>query len=205
MRVQIGIEGVKLAQARLAAIEKSIDPILRGSLNTTVRWARRGIFAKELRKVFPQRSWLNKKLKLKLAGTRRLNARIIPSSSGVEVRTRRGWGYREVSRTRGRIYVPDIDGGPKLAAGFVNPASRKKEPLSTRSARARNLKKPPKHGQRKSYRYDYHQPRPALGPSVAYYFKRLSNVRRVRMINSYAQQDFEKRVREAELKAAAKR
>ncbi|AYF88628.1 hypothetical protein D6Z43_16265 [Pseudomonas sp. DY-1] len=205
MRVQIGLEGVKLAKARLDAVGKSVDPILRGTLNTTVRWARRGIYLKELRSVFPQRSWLNKKLKIKLAGTRRLNARIIPSGSGIEVRSRRGWGYRELSGTRARIYVPDVDGGRKLAAGFVNPGSKKKEPLSTRSERARNLKKPPKHDQRKTYRYGYHSPQPALGPSVAYYFKRLTTLKRVRMINTYAQQDFEKRVRQAEQKAIAKR
>ncbi|WP_263147999.1 hypothetical protein [Pseudomonas sp. RIT-PI-AD] len=186
-----------MARARLQAIGKSLDPVLRGSLNTTARRARKEIFVPALAPLF-KRSWLNKRLVIKLAGTRRLNARIIPSSSGVPVLDRQGWRFIPLALTRARITVPGLGGSAKTAAGFVNPAGAKQQPLATRSEKARNPKRPK--GGPTTYRYEWAL-RAALSPSVAYYFGQVANNRAAALIGSMLQQELERRLREAEAKA----
>lgn len=200
MRVGITIQGEKLAKARLAAIGRELEPDLRGAMNTTIRWARRDEYIKELRKLFPDRGFLMQRMKVKLAGTRRMNARLIPSSSAVYVAERDGWSWRAVPghRNRARIFVPDLM-GQKLAAGFVNARSQNRAPLSTRSSKARVLKKPPKVAG-SHYLYPTGLG-PAMGPSVAYYFKRLSTQQRIRRINARLQNELERRVRRREAAA----
>ncbi|WP_236247414.1 hypothetical protein [Pseudomonas tohonis] len=200
MRVSVTIQGEKLAKARLAAIGRELEPDLRGAMNTTIRWARRDVYIKELRKLFPDRGFLMQRMKVKLAGTRRLNARLIPSSSSVYVADREGWSWRAVPghRNRARIYVPDLM-GHKLAAGFVNGQSQSRTPLATRSSRERVLKKPARVA---GSHYVYPTGLgPAMGPSVAYYFKRLSTLQRIRRINARLQNELERRVRRRELAA----
>ncbi|MDU4255578.1 hypothetical protein [Pseudomonas sp.] len=190
MKVRVQMVGVEQARRRLAEIGRSVEPDLRGGLNSAVRRGRKELYLPDLLRLFPSSRMLNRAMALKLAGTRRLNARIIPSSSGVRVRDRKGWqrGMGTTSGpTRSQIYVPDLT-GRKLAAGFVNPEGRQKSPLATHSRRGG--------GSGRSYRYGRSEvPVDALGPSVAYYFRRLSNVQRVRLIGAIAQQEFERRVR----------
>ncbi|WP_280377997.1 hypothetical protein [Pseudomonas sp. BN515] len=149
---------------------------------------------KDLVSLFPNRSWLNQKMKVKLAGTRRLNARIIPSGAGVYVDERKGWSWQHVpnSKTRGRLFVPDF-GGRKVAAGFVNPESAGRLPLRSRRSKTATRKD----GSSKTYTDVLKAPERAVGPSLAYYFKQLTTVQRIRLINALLQQEFERRVRAA--------
>jgi hypothetical protein len=163
-------------------------------LNTSARSARKGLYVKDLVSLFPNRSWLNQKMKVKLAGTRRLNARIIPSGAGNNVDERKGWGWEPVpnSKTRARLFVPDF-GGRKIAAGFLNPSSYMPGPLRTRRSKTASRKD----GTTKTYTDVLATPERAIGPSVAYYFKKLTTPQRIRMINAMLQQEFERRVRAA--------
>ncbi|CDF82647.1 hypothetical protein PKB_1282 [Pseudomonas knackmussii B13] len=189
--------GVELARAQLAEIGREVEPDLRLALNTTVRRGRKELYVPALLRFFPSRRFLNRSMVIKLAGTRRLNARIIPSSSGVPVKDRKGWSFgggRSGIPTRKQIFVPDIN-GTKLAAGFVNPRGAKQAPLATHSSKARVLKKPPR-TPGSHYRYSWGgKPYDALGPSVAYYFKRITTAQAVRVVNAMAQQEFVRRVR----------
>lgn len=194
MRMQVTMAGTELARARLAEIGREVEPDLRLALNGTARWGRKELYVPDLLRFFGSRRFLNKAMVIKLAGTRRLNARIIPSSSGVVVKERKGWRWAGAQApTRAQIFVPDI-GGMKLAAGFVNPHGKRKAPLATYSSKARVLKKPSRVSATR-YRYTWGgRAYDALGPSVAYYFKRLTGPARVRMINARLQQEFERRV-----------
>ncbi len=192
------LQGEEMARARMDAIGKAVEPVLRGALNTTARRARKEIFVPALSPLFRKRSWLNKRLTIKLAGTRRLNARIVPSGAGVPVMDRPGWRFIPLSATRARITVPGLGGSTKVAAGFVNPSGAKQRPLATRSEKARNLKRPK--GGPATYRYEWGL-KPAYGPSIAFYFRQVADSRAVTLIGSMLQEEFERRLREAEAKA----
>jgi hypothetical protein len=128
---------------------------------------------------------------IKRANTRRLNARVIPSSSGVEVTSYKSWSFEVIDATRARIFVIGPK-GRKMAAGFVNPSSRSKFPLATRSQRARTSRKFAP--QITSYRYNWGLSE-ALGPSIAFWFKQLTTSNSIRWVNTFLQQEFERRIR----------
>ncbi|MNR45980.1 hypothetical protein D3C85_1648890 [compost metagenome] len=68
-------------------------------------------------------------------------------------------------------------------------------PLSTRSEKARNLKRPGKtrNPQITSYRYE-HALQEAMAPSVAHWFKRMTDGKTIMWINSFMQREFERRI-----------
>lgn len=185
MQVSIKISGLEMAQARLAEVNRKVDPVLRGALNTTANKARTVRYVNPLRgslmPVFSRRA-----LRVKRARGTLTNARIIPSSSGVPVTRYLGWGYSKISATRARIWVKGPN-GHKVAAGFVNPSSFSRMPWSTR-IKVR--------GAPKGFLS------PALGPSVAYWFKQLTDNQTIRWTNIFLQQEFEKRIRQEVAKGA---
>jgi hypothetical protein len=195
MRINLKVQGVEMAKARLAEVGRKIDPVIRGTLNTTATNARADRYVRPMMGSFGKRAWLNQAIKVKRAGAKRKDARLIPSSSGVPVTRMKRWGFDPISPTRARIWVAG-PGGRKVAAGFVNPASDGKKPLSTRSEKARNLKRPDKarNPQITSYRYE-HALREAMAPSVAYWFKLMTDGKAIMWINAFMQQEFERRIR----------
>ena len=181
--MSLRLSGVEQAVRRLNDVGAKVEPVMRGALNTTATQGRTQRYVRPMsRTIKPQR--LRAALKVKRANSRRLNARIIPSSSGVLVVNYRNWGFDVLSPTRARIWVTGPN-GRKVAAGFVNPSSAHKLPLSTRSVRAKGAKT-----------YNYQRAlQLAQGPSVAYWFKQLSGGQTIRWINAFLQQEFEKRIR----------
>ncbi|WP_325435167.1 hypothetical protein [Pseudomonas nitroreducens] len=181
----VRLVGQERARALLAAQRRSVDPVIRGTLNTTATAARRERYVKQLMGTFGRRQFLNDRMKIKRANSRRLNARVIPSSSGVEVLSYRQWGSDRIDATRAVVWVRAPD-GRKVAAGFVNPSSKRQLPWATRSA---------KKGRSNAYRSEWGKRRVAMGPSVAYWFRRLSGGETIRWTSAFMQQEFERRMR----------
>lgn len=178
MQVSVKVTGLELAKARLAEVGRKVDPVLRGALNTTATKARTTRYVNPMRGALPT-GFSRRAMRLKRARGTLTNARIIPSSSGVPVTRYLGWGYSKISATRARIWVRGPN-GHKVAAGFVNPSSFSRMPWSTR-IKVR--------GAPKGFLS------PALGPSVAYWFKQLTDSQTIRWTNTFLQQEFELRIR----------
>lgn len=183
MQVGIRVVGLEQARARLEAAGRKVEPVLRGALNTAATKGRSERYVKPLGKSIAGPR-VRKAMRIKRANSRRLESRIIPSSSGVLVVNYRTWGYEQLSATRARIWVRGPN-GRKVAAGFVNPASVNRLPLSTRSSKTRGAKV-----------YAYRRAlQLAQGPSTAYWFKQLTNTRTIAWVNAYLQQEFARRLR----------
>ena len=84
MRLAVSLQGEQQAQARLEGIKGGFERVLRGALNTTATEARKTLYVQPLAVAFKAGS-VRKRLVIKRARSRRLNARIIPSSSGVRL------------------------------------------------------------------------------------------------------------------------
>lgn len=192
MNVTIQVMGLKQAQRQLEGMGKKVDPVLRGALNSTAAKSRTERYIKPMGKLFKTsvlgsrlgNADLRGKLTIKRARRGRMNSRIIPSSSGVRVDDYRRWVFEVLAPTRARIYVYGLR-GRKVAAGFVNPASSKQAPLSTRSSKTT--------ARGKTYAYK-RALSAALGPSTAYWFKQLTTNQTMAWISEFLQQDFAKRM-----------
>lgn len=183
MQVSLRVVGLEQATARLREAGKKVDGVLRGALNTTATKGRTERYVRPLSKTIAG-ARARRALRIKRANSRRMEARIIPSSSGVLVANYKTWGYDQIDATRARIWVRGPN-GRKVAAGFVNPASINRLPLSTRSSKTRGAKA-----------YAYRRAlQLAQGPSAAYWFKQLTDSRAIAWVNAYLQQEFAKRLR----------
>ena len=183
MNVTVKVLGLKEAERQLQAQAKKVDPVLRGALNTTATKTRTERFVKPLTQTIrPQR--VRAALKVKRARRGRMDARIIPSSSGVLVVNYRTWGFDVIDATRARIWVRGPR-GRKVAAGFVNPSSSQKLPLSTRSSKTT--------ARGKTYAYK-RALQLARGPSTAYWFKQLATTQTIKWTSDYLQAEFAKRL-----------
>lgn len=181
--VRIRSVGTEFAKARLAEVNRSVVPVLRGALNTTATKTRAERYVKPLNKTFAG-ARTRKGMKVKRANTRYMNSRLIPSSAGVEVPEYKTWGIEPIDATRARIWVLGPK-GRKIAAGFVNPSSKGRKPLSTRSSKTTRNKT-----------YAYSRPvQTAQGPSIAFWFKALTDSATVRWVNIFLQQEFERRIK----------
>jgi hypothetical protein len=191
--MSVRVVGLDLAVARLAAVQRGVDPVLRGALNTTATKSRSERYIKPMGRLFKASvlgsrlggADLRGKLVIKRARRGRMNSRVIPSGSGVRVDDYRRWVFEVLTPTRARIHVYGL-GGRKVAAGFVNPASSKQAPLSTRSSKTT--------ARGKTYAYKKALSA-AMGPSTAYWFKQLSSSATIRWTNTFLQQEFERRIR----------
>lgn len=185
MQVNVKIHGLEMAKARLAEVNRQIEPVLRGAQNTTATKVRTERYVKPMGRVFYDKAFLRRRMIVKRAGRRRTDARVIPSSSGIPIIQWPGWKYSVITPTRGRIFIRTLK-GRKLAAGFVNPSGRKGLPLRTRGFKGANGK----------------SLKPALGPSVAYFFKQLTDSQTIRWTNGFLQQEFERRIKREVAKGA---
>jgi hypothetical protein len=183
MNVTIKVLGLESAEKQLKAQAKKVDPVLRGALNTTATKTRAERFVKPLAQTIAAKR-VRGALKVKRARRGRMDARIIPSSSSVLVAYYRSWGFDAIDATRARIWVRGPT-GKKIAAGFVNPSSSKKLPLSTRSSKTTARGKT----------YNYRQAlQLARGPSTAFFFKQLAGAQTIKWTNDFLQEEFAKRM-----------
>lgn len=198
LRIGVRAEGFAAAKRQLESLGKSVDPALRGALDTTASETRQRRYTPQIAPMFRGRSWVNKRIVIKRVNARkgRFDARLIPSSAGVFVTEYKRWGYQAIDKTRARILVGSFK-GHKVAAGFVNPSSFARQPLATRQSVTRNVKK---RGGAFTYSYGNGQLQPAMGPSVAWFFKQLTNVTTVRWVNRRLEAEFQRRVRRALLR-----
>lgn len=187
VNMNVRLAGRELAQARLAAIGRSVEPVARGAVNTTATRSRAERYVKPLAGTIAAPR-LRRALRVKRANSRRMDARIIPSSSGVLVVNYRQWGFDVIDATRARIWVAGPS-GKKIAAGFVNPSSRQRLPLSTRSGKTVQ-----KAAGQRTYAYQ-RALQLAQGPSVAYWFRQFTDAGTIRWTNIFLQQEFERRIR----------
>lgn len=172
MQVNVKLRGVDSAKRELARKAKKIDPALRGALNTTATKTRSERFVKPLSKTLAGKR-VRSGMRIKRARRGMMNSRVIPSSAGVPVVMYRNWGMSDpISPTRARIWVAG-PGGRKTAAGFINPASKNRLPLSTR-------------GKTSGMRL-------ADGPSLAYWFKDLAGPSTQAWANQFLKEEFERR------------
>lgn len=185
MQLSVKVVGMDMARARLAEVNRKIDPVLRGALNTTATKVRTTRYVNPLRGAIAP-VMARRTMRVKRARGRLMDARIIPSSSGIPVTRYVGWGYSKISATRARLWVKGPN-GHKVAAGFVNPSSFSRMPWSTR-IKVR--------GAPKGFLA------PALGPSAAYWFKQLTDTQTIRWTNTFLQQEFEMRIRREVAKGA---
>ncbi|PKM30229.1 MAG: hypothetical protein CVV07_07375 [Gammaproteobacteria bacterium HGW-Gammaproteobacteria-11] len=183
MELSLKLQGRPFAEALLKTVQRSVDPVLRGTLNTTVTATRRERFTKPLRGVLSSRR-ANRRMVIKRARRGRMDARLIPSGSGIPVTEYSRWGFDAIDKTRARVWVVGL-GGKKVAAGFVNPGAQRKLPLSTRSQKI---------GRVRTYTYKRALGE-ALAPSVAYWFKRLAQGNTLRWTNAFLRREFERRIK----------
>lgn len=189
VNMNVRLVGREFAQARLREIGRSVDPVVRGSVNTTATRARRDRYVKPLNGILSNGGGRGartnlQRIKLKRANTNHSNARLIPSGAGIPVPNYKSWGYDPIDKTRARIWVMGPS-GRKVAAGFVNPSSLQQLPWMTRSV---------KRAKTKTYTYQ-RSLQTALGLSTAYWFKQLSGTGTIRWVNTFLQQEFERRIR----------
>lgn len=172
MEMRVGMRGVDAAIRELGRRQKRVEPILRGALNTTATKTRTERFVKPLSKTLAGKR-VRSGMKIKRARRGMMNSRIIPSSAGVPVVMYKNWGMSDpVSPTRARIWVAGPS-GRKTAAGFINPASKNRLPLSTRG-RGGGLHL-------------------ADGPSIAYWFKDIAGTATVAWASQFLKEEFERR------------
>lgn len=205
LRIAVTAHGFEAAKKQLESLGRKVEPVLRGALDSTAMDVRKRRYTPDIAKMFKGRSWVNQRIKVKRVNVRkgRFDARLIPSSSGIAVTEYRKWGYQTITATRARILVGSFK-GHKVAAGFVNPASFARQPLATRSSVTRDVKK---RGGQFTYSYGAGTQSgvmPAMGPSVAWFFKRLTNAATIKYTNRKLQNEFAKRLRKELLKGAAK-
>lgn len=189
MQLSVKVVGVEQARKRLAEAGRKVEPVLRGALNSTATNARKAIYVKGFQGTL-KAAKVRSSLKIKRAGTRRLNARIIPSSSGILIYNYATWGFDPISATRARLWVRGPT-GRKVAAGFINPSSAQKLPWNTRAKQG---------GTSRANQWKWR--RIAMGPSSAYWFKQMTDAKAVRWVNAYLQQEFGLRMRKELLKGA---
>lgn len=189
MQVNVRFTGLEMARARLAEVHRKVDPVLRGALNTTATKVRTERYVKPLGSTL-KAARTRSALRVKRANSRRMESRIIPSSSGVLLQNYRVWGFDPISPTRARLWVRGPR-GQKVAAGFINPASAQKIPWNTRGKRARAAGK-----------NAWEHRRLAMGPSAAYWFKQLTDTQTIRWTNTFLRQEFEKRIQREVAKGA---
>ena len=175
MQLKVSLKGLDKAARELQRKQKRVAPVLRGALNTTATKARAERYVKPLGKTLAGKR-VRAALRVKRARRGMMNSRIIPSSAGVPVALYKAWGIlNAISPTRASIWVMGPN-GKKQAAGFINPASTHKLPLSTRGAKgsaALHL---------------------AHGPSVAHWFRGLSGRDTQAWVSSFLQDEFQKRM-----------
>lgn len=152
--IEMEIRGAKQVINALRAVPKEIQRAKINALNQTATATRKAI-AQELSQVTGikrgGKGGAQQRMKIKRAKRRYPNARIIPSSSGVEMPF-----YRKVtaepvsgSPTVARALIPWF-GGRKVVAGFINPAHDPNKVLRTITPKGLMQK-----------------PEEAIGPSVA--------------------------------------
>ncbi|MDY0186183.1 MAG: hypothetical protein RBR43_09935 [Desulfuromonadaceae bacterium] len=183
MQLKVKLKGVKEARRQLESASKRVDPVLRGALNTTATKARAERYVKPLSSSM-QSKRVRGALVIKRARRGMMNSRIIPSSAGIPVIHYRSWGFDVIDKTRARIWVRG-PGSRKIAAGFVNPSSNNKLPLSTRSAKTTKKGKSYQYGRRLQL---------AQAPSIAFWFKQLSGSQTRDWVSGYLQKEFVKRL-----------
>ena len=183
MQLKVQLKGLKEAQRKLERAGRRVEPVLRGALNTTATKTRAERYVKPLRaSIQPKR--VRGAMRIKRARRGMMNSRIIPSSAGIPVIHYKSWGFDAVDSTRARIWVRG-PGSRKTGAGFVNPSSKNKLPLSTRSSKTTRGGK--------AYTYKRHL-QLAQGPSVAYWFKGLSSSGTQSWVSAFLQEEFSKRM-----------
>lgn len=182
MRVSVSAFGFEAARKSLRDSGRKIEPVLRGTLNTTATKTRAERFVKPLRSTIKGKR-LRPALKVKRANTRRMESRIIPSSSGIPITQYAKWGYDPIDATRARIWVMG-PGGKKIAAGFVNPSSAGRKPLISRTSRR---------GRSNTYTYKK-KLQEAIAPSAAYWFKQLAGRPTITWTNAFLQKEFKRRI-----------
>lgn len=183
MQLRVKIKGLEDARRKLERAGRRVDPALRGALNTTATKTRAERYVKPLRaSIQPKR--VRGAMRIKRARRGMMNSRIIPSSAGIPVVHYKSWGFDAIDSTRARIWVQG-PGSRKTAAGFVNPSSKNKLPLSTRSSKTGRSGK--------AYTYKRHL-QLAQGPSVAHWFKSLSGSATQSWVSAFLQKEFSKRI-----------
>lgn len=183
MQLRVQIKGLEDARRKLERAGRRVDPSLRGALNTTATKTRAERYVKPLRaSIQPKR--VRGAMRIKRARRGMMNSRIIPSSAGIPVIHYKSWGFDAIDSARARIWVRG-PGSRKTGAGFVNPSSKNKLPLSTRSSKTTRGGK--------SYTYKRHL-QLAQGPSVAYWFKELSSSGTQSWVSAFLQEEFSKRM-----------
>lgn len=168
---------VELLNAEGGEVSLGIDPdvYLRlqiNSVNRTARWAKRVLLVEPFSKATGVRRVIfSDRIRLQTASTNRPEALIVPASHGIPARNYKHRGVQvDGTGLRARIMVAWWR-GEKVAAGFINPRSRRALPLATRSVRDRNVGPKARNQHIKQYRYNYLVPQDALGPSAAALFK----------------------------------
>lgn len=201
LRLGITAKGFDAAKAQLESLGRKVEPVLRGALDSTILDVRKRRYTPDIAKMFKGSSWVNKRIKVKRVNVRkgRFDVRLIPSASGVPVTEYKKWGYQTITATRARILVGSFK-GHKVAAGFVNPTSFARRPLATKRSVTRAVKN---RGGQYTYSYDQGTRITAMGPSVAYYFKRLTSATTIKYANQKLQNEFARRLRKELLKGAA--
>ena len=182
MSYSVSLEGAAQARRSLSQLGRNLNPVMRGTLNTTATQTRNQRYISPMRSsIRAQR--LRRALVIKRANSRRMEAMIIPSSSGIPVLNYRSWGMDQIDATRARIWVRGPS-GKKTAAGFINPASRGKLPWSTYSSKTTA---------RRTYRYS-HGLQTAIGLSAAFWFRQLTDSRTLNWISDTLQHEFARRL-----------
>lgn len=184
MRINVRLEGVQAARNQLARMGRKVDPVVRGTLNTTATKTRNEQYVRPLNTTLKAKR-VRQAIRIKRARRNLVQSRLIPSGAGVPVVEYASWGFDVLDKTRARIWVRGVH-GRKVAAGFVNPSSVKQLPWMTKSV---------KNSDNKTYTYA-RALKTAIAPSVAHWFAQITTSNTVRWVNQFMAQELTRRLQQ---------
>lgn len=157
MGYDVYIEGADRLQSLIGALDKEVKRAEVNAVNAMATLARKEIAQEIGSDTGISSTYVRRSMRISRGSQRLPVARVVPSSAGVPVNEYRYRARATSVPTRAQILVGFV-GGEKVAAGFINPLSRHKLPLRSRSHKAKLPK-----------------PEIAYGPSIASAFKLLIN------------------------------
>lgn len=172
MSMSVSLEGYTSGAERYGIDAKEYARIEINSINRAGRRIKRVLLVEPMSAATGvKKAIFNDRIEFRAATSNIPEGRIVPSGRGIPARS---FKHRAVdpdgTGTRARILVAWWN-GEKVAAGFINPLSRRRLPLATRSEKARPIRANTRNRHIKTYRYWWGPvPQNAQAPSAAALF-----------------------------------
>lgn len=159
MSFEVSLHGMDGIKGMFDALPDELRKAGRNAINKTLRRQRATVANTIAAQTGLPKPVVTQAFRLSLAKANLLQGRLVASTAGIPITLYTGWRATPVTHNAWRVEVPWVQGGMKVAAGFVNPNYDPARPLSTRLRKGKGKGKPAD----------------ALGPSVAAAFKTMND------------------------------